>query len=100
MYFWETDMPEYSPPEMQRCPIDNLILQVHSLLQLSLSVQTDLDWPFPCAQVKILGMGSPRSFLEQALQPPNVSAIDDTITNLKNCGVLASLSARAPISLS
>jgi hypothetical protein len=31
MYFWETDMPEYSPPEMQRCPIDNLILQVHLL---------------------------------------------------------------------
>jgi hypothetical protein len=39
-------------------------------------------------------MGSPRSFLEQALQPPNVSAIDDTIASLKNCGVLASLGAQ------
>eukprot|EP00960_Hanusia_phi_P002215 63548-Hanusia_phi.AAC.1 len=56
---------EYQVPEMLRVPLDSIILQI-----------------------KLLGLGSPSSFLAQALEPPKPEAIDSSLELLRRIGAL------------
>ncbi|KAK2190456.1 hypothetical protein NP493_81g02000 [Ridgeia piscesae] len=63
---------EYGTPEMQRCPLDQLVLHV-----------------------KVLDLGEPKAILGLALSPPNLDDIERTILMLKQVGALASLRSGA-----
>ncbi|XP_014672536.1 PREDICTED: putative ATP-dependent RNA helicase TDRD9, partial [Priapulus caudatus] len=63
--FYESCLPEYGTPEMQRCPLEKLALKV-----------------------KELDLGEPKAILGLALQPPNLSNIERTILLLKEVGAL------------
>ncbi|XP_052105936.1 ATP-dependent RNA helicase TDRD9-like [Mytilus californianus] len=65
-FFWETYIPDYGIPEMQRCPLEQLILQV-----------------------KLLDLGQPKAILALALTPPNLNDIEKTILLLKEVGALS-----------
>jgi ATP-dependent RNA helicase TDRD9 len=64
-FFFE-EMEEYARPEMQRSPLEQLLLQVKLLS------------PF----------GSPKKILEQSLQPPKMSAIDASLKSLQLVGAI------------
>lgn len=64
-FFWENYIPDYGIPEMQRCPLEQLILQV-----------------------KLLDLGQPKAVLALALTPPNLNDIEKTILLLKEVGAL------------
>lgn len=63
--FYENFMADYSIPEMQRCPLNTLVLKT-----------------------KLLDMGEPMVVLSQALSPPDLAAIEKTILELKQVGAL------------
>ncbi|KAL4238351.1 ATP-dependent RNA helicase tdrd9 [Mactra antiquata] len=65
-HFYENYLPEYGTPEMQRCPLDKLILQV-----------------------KVLDLGEPKAILAVALSPPNLDDIERNILMLKEIGALS-----------
>ncbi|CAI9737997.1 ATP-dependent RNA helicase TDRD9-like [Octopus vulgaris] len=64
--FWHNHIPDYNTPEMQRCPLDLLVLRT-----------------------KILDLGEPKAILALALAPPNLDDIERTILELKEIGALA-----------
>ncbi|XP_034157962.2 ATP-dependent RNA helicase TDRD9 isoform X1 [Pangasianodon hypophthalmus] len=64
--FWNSEIPEYTIPEMLRSPLANTLLNV-----------------------KLLDMGDPRSLLSTALTPPNLDDIERTILQLKEMGALS-----------
>jgi ATP-dependent RNA helicase TDRD9 len=66
--FRDTYIQEYSMPEMQRCPLDHLVLQA-----------------------KLLDLGEPKLILGLALQPPHLEDIEKTILCLKEVGALSTL---------
>ncbi|KAI0215243.1 ATP-dependent RNA helicase TDRD9 [Lamellibrachia satsuma] len=70
--FYADYIPEYGTPEMQRCPLDQLVLHV-----------------------KVLDLGEPKAILGLALSPPNLDDIERTILMLKQVGALASLRSGA-----
>lgn len=76
-------MLQYSPPEIQRCPLEHLVLQVsrHLAFSATLAFVTTNH-----SKVNLLGMGSPETLLSEAMQPPDVSTIGETVISLKNCG--------------
>ncbi len=61
-------MSDYSPAEMQRCPLETVILQT-----------------------KMLNIGSPQQLLSKALQPPSSHSIETALTNLKDSGMYSYL---------
>ncbi|XP_060606288.1 ATP-dependent RNA helicase TDRD9-like isoform X2 [Ruditapes philippinarum] len=65
-HFFEHRLPEYGTPEMRRCPLDKLILQV-----------------------KVLDLGEPKAILALALSPPNLDDIERNILTLKEVGALS-----------
>ncbi|XP_071078923.1 ATP-dependent RNA helicase TDRD9-like isoform X1 [Haliotis cracherodii] len=64
--FFSQCLPDYGIPEMQRCPLETLVLKT-----------------------KIFNMGEPRRLLGLALSPPRLDDIERTILNLKEVGALA-----------
>ncbi|XP_035669550.1 ATP-dependent RNA helicase TDRD9-like [Branchiostoma floridae] len=64
--FYDIHLPEYGIPEMQRCPLEQLVLKV-----------------------KLLDLGEPKAILGLALQPPNLDAIEATVLLLKEVGALS-----------
>ncbi|ESP02791.1 hypothetical protein LOTGIDRAFT_110746, partial [Lottia gigantea] len=64
--FFEDCLPEYGVPEMQRCPLESLVLKT-----------------------KIFDMGEPKAILGLALSPPRLDEIERTVLNLKEVGALA-----------
>ncbi|KAK3092629.1 hypothetical protein FSP39_005160 [Pinctada imbricata] len=64
--FWETYIPEYGVPEMQRCPLEKLVLQT-----------------------KVFDMGEPKALLALALSVPNLADIERTVLLLKEIGALS-----------
>ncbi|XP_062595523.1 ATP-dependent RNA helicase TDRD9-like [Saccostrea cucullata] len=66
--FYETFIPNYGIPEMQRCPLEKLVLQT-----------------------KVFNMGEPKALLALALEPPNLDDIEKTILLLKEVGALSTL---------
>ncbi|KAH9490788.1 ATP-dependent RNA helicase tdrd9 [Bulinus truncatus] len=65
-WFFERILPDYGIPEMQRSPLESLVLKT-----------------------KIFNMGEPKAILALALSPPNLSDIERTILNLKEVGALS-----------
>ncbi|KAK7104950.1 ATP-dependent RNA helicase TDRD9-like [Littorina saxatilis] len=63
--FYENNLLDYSLPEMQRCPLETLVLKT-----------------------KLLDMGEPIALLSQALSPPDLMNIERTILSLKQVGAL------------
>ncbi|CAM9496697.1 unnamed protein product [Lampetra fluviatilis] len=63
--FWNDSIPEYSIPEMLRCPLESTVLRV-----------------------KQLDLGEPKAMLALALTPPNLSNIKRTVLLLKEVGAL------------
>ena len=61
--FYEENIPEFGIPEMQRCPLDQLVLHA-----------------------KLLDMGEPKAILGLALSPPFLADIERTILTLKEVG--------------
>ncbi|XP_059163764.1 ATP-dependent RNA helicase TDRD9-like isoform X2 [Physella acuta] len=66
-WFFERVLPDFGTPEMQRAPLENLILKT-----------------------KIFNMGEPKAILALALSPPNLDDIERTILSLKEVGALSS----------
>ncbi|CAL1534991.1 unnamed protein product [Lymnaea stagnalis] len=66
-WFFERVLPDYGTPEMQRSPLESLILKS-----------------------KIFNMGEPKALLALALSPPNLDDIERTILSLKEVGALSS----------
>ncbi|XP_012935222.1 ATP-dependent RNA helicase TDRD9 [Aplysia californica] len=66
-WFYETVLPEYGVPEMQRSPLEGLILKT-----------------------KLFDMGEPKALLALALSPPKLEDIERTILSLKEVGALSS----------
>lgn len=64
--FYDTVIPSYGIPEMQRCPLEKLVLQT-----------------------KVFNMGEPKALLALALEPPNLDDIEKTILLLKEVGALS-----------
>ncbi|XP_076442541.1 ATP-dependent RNA helicase TDRD9-like [Babylonia areolata] len=64
-HFYEHCMEEHSVPEMQRCPLETLVLKT-----------------------KLLDMGEPIALLSQALSPPRLDNIERTVLSLKQVGAL------------
>lgn len=54
-----------SKPEMLRCPLEGVVLRA-----------------------KLLNMGNPHAVLALAMDPPNLSDIQNTILTLKECGAM------------
>lgn len=69
--FYEEYIDEYAIPEMLRCPLEHLILQV-----------------------KVLDLGEPKAILALALEPPNLDNIERTILLLKEVGALTTLHSK------
>ncbi|KAK7505535.1 hypothetical protein BaRGS_00003280 [Batillaria attramentaria] len=67
--FYEHCLGNFSIPEMQRCPLDTLVLKT-----------------------KQLDMGEPIALLSQALSPPDLDDIERTILSLKEVGALCTTS--------
>ncbi|XP_021341941.1 putative ATP-dependent RNA helicase TDRD9 [Mizuhopecten yessoensis] len=65
-YFWEHFIQDFGIPEMQRCPLERVILHV-----------------------KVLDLGEPKAILALALSPPNLDDIEKTILLLKEVGALS-----------
>jgi HrpA-like RNA helicase len=63
--FYENGIPEYPKPEMQRCPLEKLILQI-----------------------KLWGSYEPEQILGRAIQPPEFRDICNAIKNLQQTGAL------------
>lgn len=66
-WFFERVLPDYGTPEMQRSPLESLILKS-----------------------KLFNMGEPKALLALALSPPNLADIERTILSLKEVGALSS----------
>ncbi|XP_011664855.1 ATP-dependent RNA helicase TDRD9 isoform X2 [Strongylocentrotus purpuratus] len=66
--FYEEYIDEYAIPEILRCPLEQLILQV-----------------------KVLDLGEPKAILALALEPPNLDNIERTILLLKEVGGLTTI---------
>lgn len=66
--FYDSFLPEFSTPEMKRCPLEQVILRV-----------------------KTLDLGEPKAILALALEPPNLNDIQRTIRTLKEVGALTVL---------
>jgi HrpA-like RNA helicase len=66
--FYDEVLSNYSKPEIQRCPLDKLILKV-----------------------KLFELGSPREILGRALQPPNLDEVERTELYLQEMGGLDDL---------
>ncbi|XP_038074406.1 ATP-dependent RNA helicase TDRD9-like [Patiria miniata] len=64
--FYEDCIQDYGIPEMRRCPLEQLILQV-----------------------KQLDLGEPKAILALALEPPNLDNITRTVLLLKEVGALS-----------
>ncbi|XP_050405391.2 ATP-dependent RNA helicase TDRD9 [Patella vulgata] len=64
--FFEDFLPDHGVPEMQRCPLESLVLKT-----------------------KIFDMGEPKALLGLALSPPRLDEIERTVLNLKEAGALA-----------
>ncbi|XP_053358332.1 ATP-dependent RNA helicase TDRD9 [Clarias gariepinus] len=64
--FWDSEIPEYTVPQMLRSPLASTLLKV-----------------------KLLDMGDPRSVLSTALTPPNLDDIERTVLQLKEMGALS-----------
>ncbi|XP_041351970.1 ATP-dependent RNA helicase TDRD9-like [Gigantopelta aegis] len=64
--FFENYLPDYGIPEMQRCPLEQLVLKA-----------------------KLFNMGEPKAILGLALSPPNLDDIERTVLNLKEVGALS-----------
>ncbi|XP_077997158.1 ATP-dependent RNA helicase TDRD9-like [Glandiceps talaboti] len=69
-YFWDRYIKEHGIPEMARCPLEHLVLQV-----------------------KLLDLGEPKAILGLALTPPNLDDIERTILLLKEVGALSTVSS-------
>lgn len=65
-YFWEHFIQDFGIPEMQRCPLERVILNV-----------------------KVFDLGEPKAILALALSPPNLDDIEKTILLLKEVGALS-----------
>lgn len=63
--FYENALPEFGVPEMQRCPLEQIILKV-----------------------KLLDIGPPKVVLRLAMQPPDPDDIERTVLLLKQVGAL------------
>ncbi|KAL9952201.1 hypothetical protein ACROYT_G039416 [Oculina patagonica] len=63
--FYESCLPEFGIPEMQRCPLEQVVLKV-----------------------KLLDIGPPKAVLRLALQPPDSDDIERTVLLLKQVGAL------------
>jgi len=63
--FYNNGIPEYPKPEMQRCPLEKLILQI-----------------------KLWGHYEPEQILGRAIQPPEFRDICNAIKNLQGTGAL------------
>ncbi|XP_077865739.1 ATP-dependent RNA helicase TDRD9-like [Saccoglossus kowalevskii] len=68
--FWDRNIHDYGIPEMARCPLELLVLQV-----------------------KILDLGEPKAILALALTPPNLDDIERTILLLKEVGALSTVTS-------
>ncbi|XP_071496010.1 ATP-dependent RNA helicase TDRD9-like [Diadema antillarum] len=66
--FFEDYIQDFAIPEMLRCPLQQLVLQV-----------------------KVLNLGEPKAILALALEPPNLDSIERTILLLKEVGALTTL---------
>ncbi|XP_054758320.2 ATP-dependent RNA helicase TDRD9-like isoform X1 [Lytechinus pictus] len=66
--FYEEYIDEFAIPEILRCPLEQLILQV-----------------------KVLDLGEPKAILALALEPPNLDNIEKTILLLKEVGGLTTV---------
>lgn len=64
-HFYDHTIPEYPKPEMQRCPLEKLILQI-----------------------KLWDKYEPEEILGRAIQPPELRDIFNAIKNLQNTGAL------------
>ncbi|RUS84472.1 hypothetical protein EGW08_007768 [Elysia chlorotica] len=65
-WFYERVLPDFGIPEMQRSPLESLILKT-----------------------KIFEMGEPKALLALALSPPNLDDIERTVLSLKEIGALS-----------
>nr|CAB3266885.1 putative ATP-dependent RNA helicase TDRD9 [Phallusia mammillata] len=65
-FFWDTCIPEYGIPELQRCSLESAVLKV-----------------------KILDLGAPKAILSLAMSPPDLQNIECTILLLKEIGALS-----------
>lgn len=65
-WFYDRVLPDFGIPEMQRSPLESLILKT-----------------------KIFEMGEPKALLALALSPPNLDDIERTILSLKEIGALS-----------
>ncbi|XP_020627735.1 putative ATP-dependent RNA helicase TDRD9 [Orbicella faveolata] len=63
--FYESCLPQFGIPEMQRCPLEQVVLKV-----------------------KLLDIGPPKAVLRLALQPPDSDDIERTVLLLKQVGAL------------
>jgi len=63
--FYQNFMPEYPKPEMQRCPLEKLILQI-----------------------KLWDKYEPEEILGRAIQPPELRDIFNAVKNLQQTGAL------------
>ncbi|CAH3166074.1 unnamed protein product [Porites lobata] len=63
--FYEEFIPEFGIPEMQRCPLEQIVLKV-----------------------KLFDIGPPKAVLRLALQPPDPDDIERTVLLLKQVGAL------------
>ncbi|XP_078671642.1 ATP-dependent RNA helicase TDRD9-like isoform X2 [Branchiostoma floridae x Branchiostoma belcheri] len=68
--FYYEHLQEYGDPEMQRCPMEQLVLKV-----------------------KLLDLGEPKAILGLALQPPNLDNIELTVLTLKEVGALSTVTS-------
>ncbi|XP_048586381.1 ATP-dependent RNA helicase TDRD9 isoform X1 [Nematostella vectensis] len=66
--FYEECMSDYGVPELQRCPLEQVVLQV-----------------------KLLDLGAPKAILSLALQPPDIEDIERTVLLLKQVGALSTI---------
>ncbi|XP_033096536.1 ATP-dependent RNA helicase TDRD9-like [Anneissia japonica] len=71
--FWDMYIQDYGIPEMRRCPLEYLVLQV-----------------------KLLDLGEPKAILGLALEPPNLAEIERTVLLLKEVGALSTLRSGVP----
>lgn len=63
--FYESFIPQFGIPEIQRCPLEQLVLRV-----------------------KLFDIGPPKAILKLALQPPDTDDIERTVLLLKQVGAL------------
>lgn len=67
-HFWDQYIQPHGIPEMARCPLEHVILQV-----------------------KLLDLGEPKTVLAAALSPPEIQGIERTVLLLKEVGALSTI---------